>query len=219
MAQLLGIVQGMQYTGLVKNKDDLVLPNQSVELSNCFASTYALIEDFDILWKNITTFAADVGTLKIVDVLAIDPLHIVGDFTVEWEMCEWAAIFNQFKSMAGLDWSSLADNLSREVLVLVFDAPEKFGEMSKIYDAATCLVDSFDDGKKEKKDKDRKDRDRDGKKDGDDKDGDQWSKFAADGDVVEKALDCVKSVDYYAIGKFTGEFLAKFFNNELKTNV
>lgn len=83
-ASILGFVNGMQYAGL-KKESDIQLPGQAVELTNCFASTYSLIEDFDTLAYNISTFASESGTIKIFDVLALDPTHIAMDFSVEWE--------------------------------------------------------------------------------------------------------------------------------------
>ena len=84
-AYWLGFVNGMQYEGLDRSGVTEVLPTDDVQLTNCFASTYALLETFDTQWYNIRTFAAESGTLKIFDVLALDPIHIVGDCTVEWE--------------------------------------------------------------------------------------------------------------------------------------
>ena len=83
-AYILGWVNGLQYEGLSR-EDSPVLPVDTVALTNCFASTYALLEDFEILGYNIQTFASEPGTLKIFDVLAKDPIHILMDMTVEWE--------------------------------------------------------------------------------------------------------------------------------------
>lgn len=83
-AYVLGFVNGLQYEGL-GTTDDPILPVDTVALTNCFASTYALIEDFDIAGYNIQTFSSEPGTLKIFDVLAMDPAHILMDMTVEWE--------------------------------------------------------------------------------------------------------------------------------------
>ena len=83
-AYILGFVNGLQYEGLARENDAL-LPLDTVQLTNCFASTYALLEDFEISSYNISTFSAEPGTLKIFDVLAMDPTHIAMDLTVEWE--------------------------------------------------------------------------------------------------------------------------------------
>jgi len=54
-------------------------------LTNCFASTYALLESFDVAAYNLDTFASEVGTLKMFDVAFLDPLHILADTTVSYE--------------------------------------------------------------------------------------------------------------------------------------
>ena len=83
-AYILGFVDGLKYEGLIK-EDSPVLPVDTPAMTNCFASTYALLEDFEILGYNIKTFSSEPGTLKIFDVLAKDPIHILMDMTVEWE--------------------------------------------------------------------------------------------------------------------------------------
>ena len=75
----------MQYEGLNREAADDIISTQDVQLTNCFASSYALIEDFDTAAYNYKTFASEAGTLKIFDVAILDPIHILGDMTVEWE--------------------------------------------------------------------------------------------------------------------------------------
>jgi len=83
-AWLLGFVKGLQYEGLARDAAG-VLPNDDVQLTNCFASTYAMLESFDTAAYNIRTFTSEVGTIKIFDAAFLDPIHILGDMTVEWE--------------------------------------------------------------------------------------------------------------------------------------
>jgi hypothetical protein len=42
--------------------------------------------------------------------------------------------------MASLDWAALADNLTREGLVLVLEMPEAFDLIDQIYAAGECAV-------------------------------------------------------------------------------
>lgn len=42
--------------------------------------------------------------------------------------------------MAGADYAALADNLSRELLVIVMDSPETFDLIGQIKEAGECLV-------------------------------------------------------------------------------
>jgi len=122
-AYVLGFVNGLQYEGL-GTSEDAILPVDTVALTNCFASTYALIEDFDIAGYNIQTFSSEPGTIKIFDVLAMDPAHILMDMTVEWEMCNGAGILQQFTNMFSGDYAAIADNLTRELMVIFIESPE-----------------------------------------------------------------------------------------------
>lgn len=48
-------------------------------------------------------------------------------------------ILNQYKEMASLDYSSLAKNLSNQIMVIWKDQPEMRSEILKLKDAAQCL--------------------------------------------------------------------------------
>jgi len=102
---------------------------ETIDLSNCFASTYALMESFDVAAYNLDTFTSEEGTIKIFDAAILDPIHILADWTVTYEQCEFGNIYSQFQGIAGLDWASLADNFSREVAVLFVEMPEAFDVM------------------------------------------------------------------------------------------
>ena len=78
----LGFVQGMNYSLKSEKQQD---EEDSVDLSNCFASTYALLESFDVSVYNIGTFMADSGTIKMFDVGILDPIHLFADWTVVYE--------------------------------------------------------------------------------------------------------------------------------------
>ena len=68
-----------------EDRDSTILPFDTVSLTNCFASTYALIEDFEVWSYNMKTFASETGTIKLFDTILLDPSHIFMDMTVEWE--------------------------------------------------------------------------------------------------------------------------------------
>ena len=53
--------------------------------------------------------------------------------------CEVGNILNQYKEMASLDYSSLAKNLSNQIMVIWRDQPEMRQEILKLKDAAQCL--------------------------------------------------------------------------------
>jgi len=140
-AYLLGFVQGLQYNGLGKD-GDAILPNEAVELTNCFAATFALLEDFETSAYNLKTFASESGTLKFFDTLILDPSHILADLTVEYEMCEVASIFAQYKGMIGGDYAAVSDNLSREILVIAVESPEARKTIQDVYASSKCIADA-----------------------------------------------------------------------------
>jgi len=77
--------------------------------------------------------------IKIVKVLLHDSMKLMGDITVNYQYCEMGNILNQYKEMASLDYSSLAKNLSNQIMVIWKDQPEMRSEILKLKDAAQCL--------------------------------------------------------------------------------
>ena len=69
-----------------------------------------------------------------------DPTKILADNVVVYEMCDFGTILDQFKLMTSLDWSSLADNVVRQTLVLAIDLPESLDLMTQIEDAGKCAT-------------------------------------------------------------------------------
>ena len=53
-------------------------------------------------------------------------------------MCNMAGILAQFKNMAGGDYASVADNLTRELMVIFIESPEDRKTIQQIYEAGKC---------------------------------------------------------------------------------
>lgn len=51
--------------------------------------------------------------------------------------------------MAGLDYSSIADNLTREIMVLAIEMPEAFDAIAQLKDQAVCVKAKLDEIKEE----------------------------------------------------------------------
>lgn len=49
-------------------------------------------------------------------------------------------IVDQFKGMASLDWAAVADNASREALVLFMEMPDATEQMANLANAAECTA-------------------------------------------------------------------------------
>lgn len=205
-AYWLGFVKGMQYSGLDRGD----LEGANVELTNCFATTYALMEDFQTQAYNLQTFASEAGTIKLFDTLIMDPGHIFMDFTVEWEMCNLSAIFGQFKSMAGGDMASIANNATRELMVIAFESPEAFETIMEVKKAAECTKDAYDEINEEGEEGQEGER-------GDEANWDNWQSDVDNGKATAAAAqDCFGAVDRWEIGNISGRLFGSFFDNELQ---
>jgi len=60
-------------------------------------------------------------------------------------MCDGATILGQFKNMAGGDPAAIADNLTREILVIALESPEDRKTIQDIYAAGKCAKEVADD--------------------------------------------------------------------------
>lgn len=85
-AYWLGWVKGMQYTGLAR--EGAKLPGQGDDLTNCFASTYSFLSTLDTAGYNWNTLSSVPGSFKGFDVAFLDPMNLLADSAVNYEMCD-----------------------------------------------------------------------------------------------------------------------------------
>jgi len=219
MAFMLGFSKGMQYSGMDREGGAGNLPGTSVALTNCFASTYSFMMSIDTMGHNFSTISDVAGSFKGFDVAVIDPMHIFADAVVAFEMCEFGSIVNSWKNMAGLDYASIVDTATRQLLVIMVDSPEARTEIGKMKGAAECAKNAKDDydaevAKDEKKKKEEEEWEEFGNENSGD---DNFDSLAADPEAAAReAGKCFDAVDRYAIGEISGKIFAHFFNNELK---
>ena len=76
-----GLAKGMQYNGMESGFGNEVA--DSVQ-SDCFYSMFGLIDTASLMTHNFSNILAD-GTLQWFNVLAYDPVHMVGDLTVAYQ--------------------------------------------------------------------------------------------------------------------------------------
>ena len=85
----LGFAKGLQYEGLAKDDEADNLPGAQVVLTNCFASMYSYMTTLDVAAFNRQHISGlEEGSNKYMDVLLLDPTHILTDLVVNYEMCE-----------------------------------------------------------------------------------------------------------------------------------
>ena len=143
----LGWAQGAQYSlsSGEEGESGTNVPGAQIQLSNCFASMYAFFSSLDTFGHNLNNMSPAEGGNKYFDILFIDPTHIIADFVVNIEMCEIKRIIEQIKDMASLDYAAIADNATREFLVLVTETPEARRAVREIRQAGKCLQDVAED--------------------------------------------------------------------------
>jgi predicted hydrocarbon binding protein len=135
-------------------------------------------------------------------------------------MCNGAGIFNQFKSMAGLDYASLSDNLTREILVIALDSPESFDAIASLYEAGKCAAEAGIESGVLEQDETTDTPDQGNQED--------WEVFQSDvpevdgevaAETANKLAECASNINRYEVGKIGGKLFAKFFDNELKPEI
>lgn len=109
-------------------------------LTNCFATTYSFLSTADNVALAFSDILGGSGGNKFFDALFMEPTHFISDAFVNYEMCEVNKIVDQIKGMAGLDYAAIADNASREILVLAMESPEAFSTINEIYEAGKCAA-------------------------------------------------------------------------------
>ena len=116
-------------------------------------------------------------------------------------MCEIPLYIDQFKSMASLDYASISDNLTRELLVIMIEMPEARGAIMSLKEAAECSQKAVDEGALEEENVE-----------------DAFTTFAADEESTS-IDECLGLVDKYTVGQIGGRLFVRFFNTELQPNV
>ena len=71
----------------------------------------------------------------------MDPGHILMDLTVEWEMCEVFGHLGRLKRIAGGDYASIMNDVTREIWVIVLESPGDRKLIKDIYAAGKCAAD------------------------------------------------------------------------------
>lgn len=102
------------------------------------------MEQFELMGYHLATRSSIEGTNRTFDILINDPVLILSNFTVTWEMCELDVMLEQSKQMAGADWASVADNATRQLLVIGMESPEARAEIDKMRKAAECAKNNYD---------------------------------------------------------------------------
>ena len=214
IAYWLGFSKGMNYVGLEREDGS---PQSFPPLSNCFASTFALMEQYDLMGYHLASRGVEEGTNVLFDLLVLDPTLILSNTVVAYEMCELDTILEQSKQMAGADWASVADNASRQLLVIGYESPEARKEIKKLKSAADCAKGVYDDYEAEKDAEEAADREAAENGNWTEEDGSSgdWNFQADPAKSGKDAAACFGDVDRFTVGDISGHLFAHFWNNEI----
>merc|ERR1712003_298962 len=121
---------------------------------------------------------------------------------------------DQFKGMASLDYASMSNTLTRELLVIALESPEAFEQVRAIAEAAQCSAKAVNASGAEEEEED------------DVNTGDEaWNVFVSDEDIADAQAkadavsECTGDLDRWTTGKILGRLFARFFDQELKPNI
>ena len=132
-------------------------------------------------------------------------------------MCQVATIVDQYKGMASLDYASMSNTLTRELLVIALESPEAFNQVRAIAEAAQCSAKAISASDEEE-----------GEGEGDaeeEEEPDAFSIFVSDEEIADAQAkadavnECTGDVDRWSTGKIFGRLFARFFDQELKPNI
>lgn len=99
-AAVYGLTAGIQYTEVTK---------VGQPMSNCFFAASNVIDDFEQINLTINNLHSTRGEFDWFDILIYGPIHVLGDFTVSFEHCEFSKFGDVIADIGSLDWGLIAD--------------------------------------------------------------------------------------------------------------
>ena len=142
-------------------------------------------------------------------------------------MCEVAAIYGQFKDMAGADYAAIADNVSREVLVIMIESPETRSLIKDIKEAGECAAGAIADAGLDDLLGDVVSTVTGGDAPGENDTADEGDLFnfitdeeiEAAREAAAALAGCTDGLDKWAIGNLSGNIFSSFFDTSLMANI
>jgi hypothetical protein len=91
-------------------------------MSNCFYAMKGIVDSVEVLlydWKYIRQWS---GEIKWFNVFVYDPIHILGDTTVLYEMCNVYEDLDKLTGVLSMDWGLLGTLLTTMTINLAYEA-------------------------------------------------------------------------------------------------
>ena len=126
---LLGAFQGFTYTEVQGEE------NSS---SNCFYAGYAIVENVDDIVYIFDHAGDDAGSYKWFEWLFEEPLNLVLNSTVVYQMCNFSEYLVMAKSWMDLDVSAFAYDGTSMAINAFIDLPKVWDEYQQISCQGTC---------------------------------------------------------------------------------
>ena len=204
---------------------------QEESITNCFASSYNLVEATDNLVYDFNNLGEFSGEFRWFNTFISDPTKYIADVSVSLEMCDFYALTNKVMNVASLDYSNMAEIGMNSLVFSVTDLGGMLDQFNALYIDVPCPEDVVDEVAGEE-----------GKKENDGEEDDfNFDDFSADKfldtnfqnddfdfedeveegkEKVEEIIDtytgCFADVDQFAFGKLVGEIFTKYTGDQLK---
>lgn len=105
--------------------------------SNCFYSLYGLVDSADKLVYDWNNFVDPAGSINWFNLVGYNPVHILNNVTVNYEMCD---VYTQFERLTGNlsgDWPQIGDILATDITYLALESKDSFEEITKTFTCPT----------------------------------------------------------------------------------
>jgi len=112
---LYGLSKGFQYTGLDIGGASTTAQSNLVE-SNCFYSMYGLMESVDQLMYDFDNIIDPSGEALWFNLVVYNPLAILNNTSVGYEMCDVYAQFDKLSGMFSGDFALMGDYLATDMV-------------------------------------------------------------------------------------------------------
>lgn len=129
---LLGALQGFTYSE-VQGEDN--------SISNCFFAGYSIIENVDDIVYIFQHAADDAGSYKWFEWLIEEPLNLLLNSTVTYQMCNFSEYLVMIKSWLDIDISAFAYDGTSMIINAITDIPPVYQEWAQLQCEGTCSCD------------------------------------------------------------------------------
>ena len=111
---------------------------QEESITNCFASSYNIVEATDNLAYDFNNLGSYSGEFRWFNTFIADPAKYTADLSVLLEMCDFYTLTNKVMNVASLDYSNMAELGTNAVVFSVTDLPSLMSEFDALYIDVPC---------------------------------------------------------------------------------